>query len=293
MLRGFKKSTSSEGIAYARAGKGHPLLLLHGFPQTHVAWHRVAPRLARHFTVVTADLPGYGESRPRIEGYSKRQVGEALMQFMQGLGFERFALVGHDRGARVAYRMALDRPDAITQLGVLDIVPTLEVAEAMSYELAMEMANWIILAQPAPFPETLIAADAEFYINRVLDAWAGAPNVISDEARAEYVRPFHSAEVRSAVCEDYRAAASVDLEHERADRAAGRRIDCPVLALWSARDIAGRYFDPLAVWRRWATKVNGRALDCGHFLMEEAPDAVADGIESLLARASAAAAHSL
>jgi haloacetate dehalogenase len=181
----------------------------------------------------------------------------------------------------------------ITHLGVLDIVPTLEVAEAMSYELAMEMSNWFLLAQPAPFPETLIAADPAFYVSHVLDAWAGKAGVISDEARRAYTAPFRSADVRHAVCEDYRAAAGVDLEHERADRAASRRIACPVLALWSRSDIAGRYFEPLTVWRRWATRVSGRALDCGHFLMEEAPEALADELEQFLPRASAAAARSL
>jgi haloacetate dehalogenase len=290
MFPGFRKATSAEGIAYVQAGTGYPVLLLHGFPQTHVAWHRVAPRLARHFTAIAADLPGYGHSRAADNGFSKREVAEALVQFMRSLGFERFGLVGHDRGARVAYRMALDHPGAITRLGVLDIVPTLEVAEAMSYELALETSNWFALAQPAPFPETLLS---DLYVNHVLDAWAGKADVITEEARRAYTAQFRSPDVRHAVCEDYRAAAGVDLEHERADRAAGRRIRCPVLALWSARDIAGRYFDPIAVWRRWAADVSGRALDCGHFMMEQAPDAVAEAIEALLFRVPAAAARSL
>ena len=290
MFTGFTKETSSAGVTYVRAGAGQPVLLLHGFPQTHAAWHRVAPRLSRQFTVIAADLPGYGGSRPPAGGYGKREVGRMLVRFMRELGFERFAVIGHDRGARVAYRMALDDADAISHLGVLDIVPTLDVAQAMSYRLALEMANWFVLAQPAPFPETLLT---DSYVNHVLDAWAGKTEVITDEARAAYTAQFGSAAVRHAVCEDYRAAAGADVEHDRADRAAGRRIECPVLALWSARDIAAQYFEPLAVWRRWAGEVHGRALDCGHFLMEEAPDAVAGAIEALLARASATAERSL
>jgi haloacetate dehalogenase len=292
MFPGFTQRRSSGGIAYVQAGSGHPVLLLHGFPQTHVAWHRVAPRLARRFTVVAADLPGYGESRVQIPAYSKREIGQALVRFMRGLGFERFALIGHDRGARVAYRMALDSREAVSHLAVLDIVPTLDVAEAMSYDLALEMANWFILAQPAPFPESLIAADPDFYISHVLDAWAGKAGVISDEARNAYTTPFRSADVRRAVCEEYRAAAGIDLEHDRADRAAARRIECPVLSLWSARDIAGRYFEPLGVWQRWATRVSGHPVDAGHFLMEEAPDAIADALERFLPKASAVAPRS-
>ena len=298
MFANFSKATSSGGIAYARAGAGHPVLLLHGFPETHAAWHRVLPLLARRFTAIAADLPGYGDSRspaardPRERG-SKRALGRTLVKFMRELGFTRFAVVGHDRGARVAYRIALDHPHALTHLGVLDIVPTLEVADAMSHSLALEMANWFLLAQPAPFPETLLGAAPDAYVNHVLDAWAGAPGVITDEARAEYLRAFRSASVRGAICDEYRAAAGIDLEHERADRAAHRRIQCPVLALWSAHDLAGRFFEPLAVWRRWAADVHGQALDCGHFLMEEAPDAVALAVESLLAKASAGAVRSL
>jgi haloacetate dehalogenase len=281
MFSGFDKSTSSDGIAYVRAGAGRPLLLLHGFPETHAAWHRAAPRLARRFTVIAADLPGYGGSRP-ASGGSKREIGSALVRFMRDLGLPRFGLVGHDRGARVAYRMALDSPDSVSHLVVLDIVPTLEVAEAMSYRLALEMVNWFLLAQPTPFPETLIGGDPAFYVNRILDAWAGKGDVISAEARAQYIRQFESPAVCRAVCDEYRAAAGVDLEHDRADRAAGRRIESPLLALWSPHDIAGQYFEPIAVWRRWAAQVSGRALDCGHFLMEEAPEAVCDEIEAFV-----------
>lgn len=288
MFTGFTKETSSAGVTYVRSGAGQPILLLHGFPQTHVAWHRVAPRLAQQFTVVAADLPGYGDSRAPADGYGKREAGRALVRLMRELGLRRFAVVGHDRGARVAYRMALDQPGAISHLGVLDIVPTLDVAQAMSYPLALEMANWFVLAQPAPFPETLLT---DPYVNHILDAWAGKAGAITDEARAAYTAQFASAAVRHAVCEDYRAAAGADLEHDRADRAAGRRIECPVLALWSAHDIAARYFDPLAAWRRWAGEVHGRALDCGHFLMEEASDAVAGAIEALLAKAPSDVAH--
>jgi haloacetate dehalogenase len=236
--------------------------------------------------VIAADLPGYGESFARREGGSKRDMGRMLTEFMLELGFERFAVAGHDRGGRVGYRMALDQPEAVTHLAVLDIVPTLEMAETLTHELAMEMVNWFLLAQPAPFPETLIGADPDFYIGRILDTWAGDRNAIAREAREEYIRPFRSARVRSSVCDEYRAAAGIDLEHDRADRVADRRIECPVLVLWSAHDLAGRYFDPLAVWRRWAREVGGRALGCGHFMMEEAPEEVSAAIESLVCRVS-------
>lgn len=269
------------GIAFDRFGAGPPVLLLHGFPETRAAWHRVAPRLARRYSVIAADLPGYGESL--ASGGSKREMGRALLGFMRELGFARFALAGHDRGARVAYRMALDHPQAISHLAVLDIVPTLDMAQAMSFELAQEMTNWFLLSQPAPFPEDLIGAAPELYVNHVLDAWVGRADVISADARAQYVRQFASPAIRAAICDEYRAAARADLAHDRDDLAAGRRIECPVLALWSARDLAGRYFDPLAVWRRWARDVSGGALDCGHFLMEEAPDAVGHALETLLA----------
>jgi haloacetate dehalogenase len=214
-------------------------------------------------------------------------MGAALVRFMRQLGWQRFALVGHDRGARVAYRMALDSPRRVSHLAVLDIVPTLEVAQAMSYRLAFEMVNWFLLAQPHPFPETLIGADPGFYVNRILDAWAAKGDAISDQARARYVRQFEAPAVRRAVCDEYRAAAGIDLEHDRADHAAGRRIEAPLLVLWSAHDIAGQHFDPIAVWRRWAVQVSGRALDCGHFLMEQAAEPVCEEIEAFLLRGSA------
>jgi haloacetate dehalogenase len=255
-------------IAVVRAGVGPAVLLLHRFPQTHVAWHRVAPRLARRFTIVAADFPGYGESDgplpdPDHERYSKRASAQTLASAMRTLGFERFAVAGHDRGARVAYRMALDQPQHIRRLVLLDIVPSLEMAERCSHDLALKLANWYLLAQPAPLPETLIGRTAEFYINHLLDHWLAPSAVLDPDARA--------------------AGAGVDLEHDRADRQAGRRITCPLLVLWSARDLTGTFFMPLDVWRRWGDDVQGRAIEAGHFLMEEAPDEVSAAMEEFLA----------
>jgi haloacetate dehalogenase len=280
-------STDQGKIAVRRAGAGPPVLLLHGFPQTHVAWHRVAPRLARRFTIVAADLPGYGESEGPVpnsghERHSKRAMGKTLVSVMRSLGFARFAVAGHDRGGRVAYRMALDDPARIERLAVLDIVPTLELVEHCSHDLAMGMTNWFLLVQPAPLPETLIGNAAAFYVNRILDSWLGPSGKLDAEARAAYVQAFRDAGVLRAACEDYRAGVSVDVQHDRADRAAGRRIACPLLVLWSGNGQTGTFFDPLEVWRRWADDVRGRPVAAGHFLMEEAPDEVSAALEYFL-----------
>jgi haloacetate dehalogenase len=291
MYAGFRREVVETGesrVALVRGGEGHPVLLLHGFPQTRAAWHEVAPRLARRFHVVVPDLPGYGESPgplpdDRHESYSKRALARTLVGVMAALGLTRFAVVGHDRGGRVAYRMALDRSDVVTHLGVLDVIPTLEMAEAMSHELALRTFNWFLLAQPAPLPETLIGRASDFYVNQLLDGWRGVGATLSDEARAEYLHAFRNPDVLRAACEDYRAGAGIDLEHDRRDREEVNRIACPALVLWSASGVTGTYFDPMAIWRRWATDVRGRALECGHFLPEEAADVVAEAVEALLA----------
>jgi haloacetate dehalogenase len=267
-------------IRLVRAGEGQPLLLLHGFPQTRAAWHRVAPRLAERFTLVIPDLPGYGDSIG--EQYSKRAMARTLVSVMRALGHEEFAVAGHDRGGRVAYRMALDHAGAVSHLAVLDIVPTLEMVRDLTPERASGLFNWFFLAQPAPLPETLIGRAPEFYLNRILDGWLGEGASLAPEARAEYARCFGKPEVIHAICEEYRAGLGADLEHERADQASGRRIRCPVLALWSESDLAGEWFDVLDVWRRWATSVSGRSLSCGHFLMEEAPAEVAAALQDFL-----------
>lgn len=270
-------------VALAHAGHGEPLLLLHGFPETRAAWHRVAPRLAERFTLVIPDLPGYGDSTSGGQS-SKRAMARTLVGVMRALGHERFAVAGHDRGARVAYRMALDHPARMTRLAVLDIVPTLEMVRALDAGKVSALFNWFFLAQPAPLPETLIGGAPQFYLDRILDGWLGPGASLAPQARAEYARCFRQPGVLHAICEDYRAGLGVDLEHDRADQASGRRILCPLLALWSARDLAGEWFDVLGVWRRWAQNVSGRALRCGHFLMEEAPDEVAAALEEFLAQ---------
>lgn len=280
--------TEQGEIAIVQGGAGPAVLLLHGFPETHIAWHRVAPRLAKRFTVVAADLPGYGDSDgplpdPEHDHYSKRASALTLASVMRTLGFDHFSVAGHDRGARVAYRMALDQPERVRRLVLLDIVPSLEMAEHCSHELAMKIANWFLLAQPAPLPETLIGHAAEFYINHVLDQWLAPSGVLDPEARAAYVRAFRDPAVVRAACEDYRAGAGVDLEHDRADRRAGRRITCPLLLLWSARGVTGTFFSPLHVWREWGDDVRGRAIEAGHFLMEEAPDEVSAAMDAFLA----------
>ena len=259
-------------------GSGPPVLFLHGFPQTHYCWRKVAPQLAGTHTVVAPDLRGYGNTvappgGPRGEGYSKREMAGELVALMKILGFDRFAVVGHDRGARVAYRMALDHPARVERLVVLNVVPTVDQFERMAAATALDYYPWFFLAQPAPLPERLIEPNAEFFLRHTLDSWCGTPGAIAPEAVAAYVRAFSPAMI-AAVCADYRAAFHLDRPLDAQDRSAGRRITCPVLVLWG--DQEGAAADgPLTIWRRWANDVRGHALACGHFLPEEAPDALA------------------
>lgn len=264
--------TPEARIRVCHGGSGLPVLLLHGHPQTHVMWHRIAPRLAERHTVVCADLRGYGDSaKPASdaahETYSKRAMARDQVAVMQALGFPRFAVVGHDRGGRCAYRMALDRPECVTRLAVLDIVPTGEAFDRADMAFALGYWHWFFLAQPEPVPERMIAADPDaFYLRR--------GDVMFDPAAlAAYRRCYSDPSTIHAMCEDYRAGASIDAAHDRADRAAGRRIACPVLALWGARGLLPRWYDVLAIWRDWAEQAQGAAIDCGHYLAEEAPEA--------------------
>jgi haloacetate dehalogenase len=275
--------TSGAQIHAVIGGSGPPLLLLHGYPQTHVLWHKIAPRLASEFTVVAPDLRGYGDStKPEggadHAGYSKRAMAQDMVEVMRALGFERFALAGHDRGARVAYRLALDHPPRVDGLAVLDIVPTYEYFARVDRKLAHASYHWFFLAQPADLPERLIGADPEYFLQTTLARWAGSAGAFTPEAMAEYVRCFSDPATVRATCEDYRAGATVDFALDEADRTAGRMIGCPVLALWSGHRGLGNRANVLDVWREWATDVRGGPLPGGHFLPEEAPDETYDAL---------------
>ena len=276
------RTDTSAGRLFARTGgEGPPLLLLHGYPQTHVMWHRVAPHLARHFTLVIPDLPGYGASEtPDADAshapYDKHSMAKAMVELMQTLGHEKFLLAGHDRGGRVAYRLALDHPARVSRLATLDIVPTGEMWHAMDMKMAMKVYHWQMLAQPAPLPEMLIGNAPIPYLEWTLGSWTKAKNLsaFDERALAHYRAAFAGAHIRAS-CEDYRAGATTDLAHDDADLAAGRTIDCPMLAVWGAAGIPADSSGPLGIWKRWASNVDGRAIDSGHFLAEENPDETA------------------
>ena len=275
MFEGFAldRIETAEAVVRVRyAGSGPPVLLLHGHPQTHAMWHLVAPRLAEEFTVVAPDLRGYGESsKPTTtadhEPYSKRAMARDAVALMEALGLERFQVAGHDRGARVAYRLALDYPERVERIAVLDVIPTGETWRRADRRFMLAWWHWAFLAQPAPLPETLIAADPEAYY------FGGDRSRFHPDALADYLRCAREPETIHAMCEDYRAGATYDFDVDEADRAEGRRIACPVLVLWGRRnDLEELFGDPLAIWRDWADDVRGRPLDCGHYLPEEAPE---------------------
>ena len=284
MFDGFEKlkvETRGAVINAVRAGEGPPLLLLHGYPQTLAMWHLVAPRLAEHFTVVAADLRGYGasskpEDGPNHSGYSKRAMAQDQVELMQHLGFDQFFLAGHDRGGRVGHRMALDHPQRVKKLAVLDIVPTRTMFAQVDQYLATVYYHWFFLIQPADLPERMIGADPELFVRNFFSRLGAG--TLTPEAVAEYVRAFRDPAVIHATCEDYRAAASIDLEHDAADLA--KKVTCPLLVLWGAKGRIAPAFDVLATWRERAVDVRGLGLPCGHYVPEESPEETSEELLS-------------
>jgi haloacetate dehalogenase len=279
-------------INVVRGGQGPPVLLLHGYPQTHIMWHLVAPVLAEHFSVVCADLRGYGDSdKPAGDtthhAYAKRTMANDQLAVMQALGFPRFGLVGHDRGARVALRLALDHPDAVSRLALLDIVPTATIYNTLDQRRATIVWRYFFLIQPPDLSERLIGYDRRGYLAATFDEWSATPGVPDPTARAEYDRCFDAASVH-ATCEDYRAGATIDLSHDAAD--AERRLTCPLLVLWSAKGIGATY-DVARIWSDRAAKLRGRALDCGHFLAEEQPAETTAELMSFLTAPEGSTGH--
>ncbi|WP_244258743.1 alpha/beta fold hydrolase [Cupriavidus gilardii] len=279
-FRSIDVETDSEVRIHAVVGgDGPPLLLLHGHPQTHAIWHKVAPTLAQRFTVVACDLRGYGDSSKPAGtadhgNYSKRTMARDALRVMQSLGFERFRVLAHDRGARVAHRLGMDHPAAVERMVLLDIAPTLAMYEQTTEAFARAYWHWFFLIQPAPLPERLIEADPSRYIRDLMGGRSAGLSPFDPRALREYERCAALPGAAHGVCEDYRAAAGIDLEHDRADREAGKRLTMPLLVLWGEQGVVHRCFQPLQEWQRVAADVDGGPLPCGHYIAEEAPDAL-------------------
>ena len=294
MLDGFRQRSVEAGgvrINTLTGGSGPPLLLLHGYPQTHLIWHRVAPLLARHFTVVLTDLRGYGDSdKPASDDghatYSKRAMARDQVEVMASLGFERFALAGHDRGGRVGHRLALDHPHRVSRLATLDIAPTLAMYQGTTMQFARAYYHWFFLIQPAGVPERMIGADPDWYFRTAMGRGRAGLAPFAPEALAEYLRCMRDPAAIHASCEDYRASATVDLDHDRADL--DTRLRCPLLVLWGAHGAVAQCFDVMALWRERATRLQGRALECGHYLAEERPEETAEALLAFLTEDAAA-----
>jgi pimeloyl-ACP methyl ester carboxylesterase len=283
MFDGFEEfdiDTPGATIHGRHGGSGPPVLLLHGIPETHLMWHQVAPRLAEHYTVVATDLRGWGDSgKPPStadhEPYSMRAIARDQVAVMRSLGHERFRLVGHDRGARCAYRLALDEPDAVTRLAVMDVVPIGDVYDRADRTFSLSYWVWSFLAAPAPVPEQFIKAAPAVLVDFMLDTWPEVKDAFPAEVRAAYVKQFSDRATVHAICEEFRAAATLDYQQDEADRG-NRKISCPVLFLWSQRgQVAKLYDDPLTIWREWADDVRGEPVPVGHFIPEEAPEQTA------------------
>jgi haloacetate dehalogenase len=288
MLEGFESlriQRNGVTLNLRRAGQGAPLLLLHGHPQTHAMWHCVAPQLAQRFALVLMDLRGYGDSgRPEAgaasTNYAKREMAADALEVMRQLGHARFQVLAHDRGARVAHRLAIDHPDAVQRLLLLDIAPTLAMYRQTSEAFARAYWHWFFLVQPPPLPEALIASDPVRYVRSVMGARHAGLSAFAPEALAEYERCVGIAGTAEAICADYRASAGIDLAHDQADQDAGRKLTQPLRVLWGEHGAVGRCFDVPALWRAAATDFTGRSLPCGHYIAEEAPALLLDEAQS-------------
>lgn len=276
-----RAATSGAEIFFRTGGSGPPLLLIHGFPQTHAMWHRTAPELARHFTLVIPDLRGYGFSSCPAndadnQAYSKRAMGEDLFEVMTGLGHPQFAVAGHDRGGRVAYRMALDEPERIAVLAVLDIIPTLDMWRALTADFAMQTYHWLFLAQPHPLPEMLIEQAPVAFLDYTLASWTKSKNLAAfdESALAEYRFHYATPEHVHATCNDYRAGFTADLKADAADRSSGKTIQCPTMSIVGEKGIPRQAQDAGDPWRNWCRDIRGHSIDSGHFVAEENPQAM-------------------
>lgn len=293
-FKGFKHErikTSGASINLVHGGTGPPVLLLHGIPETYVLWRKVAPLLAQDFSLVISDLRGYGDSSKPPEGenhagYSKRAMAQDQVEVMEHLGFRKFAVVGHDRGGRVAHRMALDHADRLTRLAILDIVPTYRLYQNITKEFATTFYHWFFLVQPAPFPETVVGNSAEYFLRTLLfrlggePPGEGVPGWVGEAAFSEYLRCFRDPATLHGICEDYRAAASIDLIHDAADQ--NRKIECPLLVLWAEKGPFHRMYKVLDTWRECASDVTGKALPAGHFLPEQTPQPLVEELKPFL-----------
>ena len=282
-----KVAVNGININYRIGGNGPALLLLHGHPQTHAIWHKVADKLAQHFTVVAADLRGYGDSDKPVasdksEAYSKRVMAKDQVELMKHLGFEHFSVLAHDRGARVAHRLAADHPSNVICMVLLDIAPTLAMYEQTNQEFARAYWHWFFLIRPAPFPDSLIEADPENYLRSVMGTRSAGMSPFTEQVFSEYLRCLKLPGAATGICEDYRASAGIDLVHDKTDIEAGHKVSCPLLVLWGKEGVVGRCFEPIVEWEKVAEQVTGHSLPSGHYIPEEAPELLLEQVLSFM-----------